>query len=95
MNLKKIEKFIAKFDELNAEDSLNNSEFFIFVGNMLIAFGKNGVRKLGLYKDLNLDDPFVVERALIEHPDEYFLMAILYGHIMISIANNIEGNTDD
>lgn len=68
---------------------LNDKEYLILVANLLISFGKAGIKSMSKYASLNTDDSGVVELALNQDPANVYLAAILQGHAIIRWSDNV------
>lgn len=94
MNIKKIESLLIKVSDMLSEETLNNAEYMIFIANLLITFGKVGLKTLTGFEEMNIEDAHVVELALNQNPNNPFLASILTGHTLIKWSEGFEKDDD-
>lgn len=91
MNKKKIREMIDVLDKAMEEESLSNEEYLVFVANLLIAFGNNGIKNDAELSQINPNDSVEVEYALNVYPNNPFLASILQGHAVIKWSEFFKG----
>ena len=83
MNKNRIRDLIKTLDLSLEEQSLSNEEYLVFIANLLIAFGKNGLSNDAELSVINVNDSSSVEYALNIYPNNPFLSSVLQGHAVI------------
>jgi hypothetical protein len=90
MNLKKIEKALREISKVISNDMLSDKEYLLLVANMLIAYGKSGIKIDDSLADINVSDASIIETALHQYPNNVYLASILQGHALIKWSDNVE-----
>lgn len=83
MNLKKIERLLTLVSDKIEEDVLNNREYLIFIANLLLSFGKSGLKINYPDMEVDINDSNIVELRLNQDPNNVYLAAILQSHVLI------------
>lgn len=71
------------------EEGYTDAEYLVYVANLLLNFGQNGLETMEKFQEVNPSDAFNVELALNQNPNDPHLAAILQGHAIINWSQNV------
>jgi len=90
LNKNTVSKAVLSCSQIFDELGVSPAERCAIIANLLIVGALDSNGKIVRHPDVQPNDAFAVERALLQHGEDYFLSSVLQGHVLLQWAKNLE-----